>query len=384
MASRVPLLPVAEAEVLAGKAGLDPAWGRINAFRVLLHHPPVAAAIARTLIFLLYRSKVLDRRLRELIIMRIGWRTGADYEWTQHWRIALELGIPEADVLGVRDWQAHGAFGPADRAVLAATDDVLAHGMISDESWAMWTATAPSVEATVEMVAAIGNWRLFSELLHNLDIPLEDGLASWPPDGSAPGTARQVRMDGRIARGGRVPPLRPDETAKRLAAQGMKEAMADRAVWCVLMQHPALAAVISSQLDSLLWNGTLPARLRELLIMRIGWTTGSCYEWTRHWSIATDAGLSPTDLVAVRQWRGGDFDATERAVLTATDETVQQGRISDATWRELEERLPLTDRIELVAAISNWNLFSHLLRSLDVPIEPGIPAWPPDGRAPFG
>ena len=48
----------------------------------------------------------LDPRLRELVIMRIGWLTGCDYEWTQHWRVASRLGVPAEDLLGVRDWQA--------------------------------------------------------------------------------------------------------------------------------------------------------------------------------------------------------------------------------------------------------------------------------------
>ena len=37
-----------------------------------------------------------------------------------------------------------------------------------------------------KLVIAIGNWRLFSALLRSLDVPLEDGVAPWPPDGRAP------------------------------------------------------------------------------------------------------------------------------------------------------------------------------------------------------
>ena len=33
--------------------------------------------------------------------MRIGWRQGSVYEWTQHWRVARMLEIPEDDLLGV-------------------------------------------------------------------------------------------------------------------------------------------------------------------------------------------------------------------------------------------------------------------------------------------
>ncbi len=37
---------------------------------------------------------------------RIGWVTGCDYEWTQHWKIAQDtFSLTAEELLGVRDWQ---------------------------------------------------------------------------------------------------------------------------------------------------------------------------------------------------------------------------------------------------------------------------------------
>ena len=36
--------------------------------------------------------------------------------------------------------------------------------------------------------AAIGAWRMISSILQSLQVPLEEGVASWPPDGRAPGS----------------------------------------------------------------------------------------------------------------------------------------------------------------------------------------------------
>jgi hypothetical protein len=55
--------------------------------------------------------------------MRIGWVTGSAYEWTQHWRVATTAGIPPEDILAVRDWRNSERLTPADRAILAATDE---------------------------------------------------------------------------------------------------------------------------------------------------------------------------------------------------------------------------------------------------------------------
>ena len=36
--------------------------------------------------------------------------------------------------------------------------------------------------------AAIATWRWISQVARTLEIPLEEGVAAWPPDGQSPGT----------------------------------------------------------------------------------------------------------------------------------------------------------------------------------------------------
>ena len=181
---RIPLLDIDEARRRAAQAGIPGHMAELNVFRTLLHNPGVAAAINGMLHQLLWKG-TLDARLRELLIMRIGWSTGAVYEWTQHWHVAVALGIDEADLIAVRDWEHHDGFGPVERAVLAATDETLARGAIGDSTWA---ACAEHLDAAllVELVAVIGNGSLFARLLKSLDVPLDDGMEPWPPDGCGP------------------------------------------------------------------------------------------------------------------------------------------------------------------------------------------------------
>lgn len=161
----------------------------LRVFQVLLHHPKLAKRINDLLAQLLFDAE-LPTRLRELAIMRIGWNTASDYEWTQHWRIALQLGVPEADVLGVRDWRDHAGFDGADRAILAAADDVHATGAIGADAWAACTTHISADPAVLlEAAATLGTWTMVSTLLRSLGVPLEDGVDSWPPDGRAPADA---------------------------------------------------------------------------------------------------------------------------------------------------------------------------------------------------
>lgn len=182
---RVPLLAIAEAKNVADELGIPEAMAELTVFRALLGHPKLAGAVYSLLSTLLWRGR-LDPRLRELLIMRIGWRTGSVYEWTQHWRVALALDVDPDDLLATRDWRATDRLGPAERAVLAAVDETLDAGTIRDETWSACEQHLGDPAVLTEMVVAIGNWRMFSSLLRSLEIPLEDGVAPWPPDGLAP------------------------------------------------------------------------------------------------------------------------------------------------------------------------------------------------------
>ena len=183
---RVPLLPVGEAKAAADEAGVPNYMAELAIFQVLLNHPTLARALNDLLATMLWHGK-LDTRLRELAIMRIGWLTASDYEWTQHWRVALGLGVSADDLVGVQNWQAHSGFGPVERAVLAATDDVVRDGAVSADSWAACERElGPDPAVLIELVTAIGAWRMIASILHSLKVPLEDGVDSWPPDGQPP------------------------------------------------------------------------------------------------------------------------------------------------------------------------------------------------------
>lgn len=188
--ARLPKLPLDEAKAAADEAAVPNYMAELSIFQVLLNHPPLARAINDLLATMLWHG-ALDARLRELAIMRIGWLTACDYEWTQHWRVASRLGVPGDDLLGVRDWRNYAGFGPAERAVLAATDDVVRDGAVSAASWAACEREFDGdTTVLVELVTVIGAWRMVSSILQSLEVPLEDGVSSWPPDGRPPGPKR--------------------------------------------------------------------------------------------------------------------------------------------------------------------------------------------------
>jgi alkylhydroperoxidase family enzyme len=184
MTARVPMVSLERARELGDAMGMPARRTTSEAFRTVANNPGVARVAFGQLMQLLENNK-LDIRLRELMIMRIGWVTGSAYEWTNHWRVATTAGLPPEDILAVRDWQKSDRLGPADRAILAATDESLAGKSISDATWAEIAKHVSDPAQQVEFVIAMGNWLMFSMLFRNLRIPLGEGVQVWPPDGVA-------------------------------------------------------------------------------------------------------------------------------------------------------------------------------------------------------
>ena len=184
MTSRVPMVSSERARELGAAMGLPARRTQSEAFRTVANNPGVARVAFGQLMQLL-ENNTFDTRLRELMIMRIGWVTGSAYEWTQHWRVATTAEIPPEDILAVRDWRNSERLTPADKAILAATDECLGGGSISDATWAEVAKHVADSGQQVEFVIAMGNWMMFSLLFRNLRIPLAEGVRVWPPDGLA-------------------------------------------------------------------------------------------------------------------------------------------------------------------------------------------------------
>lgn len=186
MSPKIETLSTEEAVRRAKEVGVVAPIAELNVFRTLLRHPKLAKVMNDMLLMLLFDGNKLDTRLRELLIMRIGWQTACDYEWTQHWAIALDSNCTEEELLAVKDWKNASCFDDTDKALLAATDELLDAGKISDSTWSALEATLKEPEIIMEICAAVGCWGMVSKLALSAGIELEDGVKSWPPHGEAP------------------------------------------------------------------------------------------------------------------------------------------------------------------------------------------------------
>ena len=181
-----PLRPLGTEETAAAsiEAGLPERLQRVNLLRVALHHPPVARVIG-DVIEALVLSGVLDPRLRELAILRVGWRIGAAYEWGNHYPIARRAGLTDEEITAVREADA-GRLPAAERCVVRLVDEVLDSVAATPATLAEARDLLGDDRALLELVMIPACYRAIGTLLLTFDVPLEEGVAPWPPDGARP------------------------------------------------------------------------------------------------------------------------------------------------------------------------------------------------------
>lgn len=130
--------------------------------------------------------------------------------------------------------------------------------------------------------------------------------------------------------------------------------------------------------EHILRDNTLPPRERELAILRVAWNARSEYEWGLHARLARSLGFSDEDLVNVA--RGGSGNAhwqpQEAAVLDAVDDIMARWEIGDAAWAVLAESFDDRQLIDLIFVTGQFMLVAVTLKSLRVPLEPGIEPLP--------
>jgi 4-carboxymuconolactone decarboxylase len=120
--------------------------------------------------------------------------------------------------------------------------------------------------------------------------------------------------------------------------------------------------------------GSLPGRLRELVILRTAARFDGRYEWAQHIALAEAQGVTPAEVAAVSEGGAGvdavEWSPIERAALRAVDETADEGAVTDTTWDTLADVLRESELIELLMLIGHYLMLTTVLRSLRIPLEP--------------
>jgi 4-carboxymuconolactone decarboxylase len=157
--------------------------------------------------------------------------------------------------------------------------------------------------------------------------------------------------------------------------------LGDNNIFSTLARHEDLFRAWLRLGGFLLGGGVLPARERELLILRTGYNCGSDYEWGQHVRIAEALGMSREEIM--RAAEGPDapgLEGGEQLLLRAADELHERARISDPTWAGLAESHDERALIEITMLVGHYHLVAFALNSLEVELDEGLEGMPGPGR----
>jgi alkylhydroperoxidase family enzyme len=121
----------------------------------------------------------VDRRIRELAILRMGWNCQSVYEFGQHTLFGRDAGLTDAEIYATTRPLAERAWSPVDVAVLHMTDELYVDDCVTDATWVALEAHFTHANV-IELMATALWYRLASALLNACGVQREDTTPGWP------------------------------------------------------------------------------------------------------------------------------------------------------------------------------------------------------------
>jgi alkylhydroperoxidase family enzyme len=136
-----------------------------NAQTVFKHRSRLSTALLHEI--------TLSPKLREIAILRTAKDCRCVYEWTQHVPAAKHVGVTDAQIAAIENWQGAGCFNELERLVLQFTDEVNANVKASRATLeALKRHLSPG--EIIELLIIIGHWRQTATILESTEVDLED------------------------------------------------------------------------------------------------------------------------------------------------------------------------------------------------------------------
>lgn len=119
-------------------------------------------------------------------------------------------------------------------------------------------------------------------------------------------------------------------------------------------------------------RNTLPAREREIVVLRTGYLCRSGYEWAQHCRIGRHAGLSEAELERIKAGPSAEgWTEADRVLLQATDELHADQFVSDETWAAMTRHFDPRQCLDVIYTVGQYTLVSMLLNTVGVQLDEG-------------
>jgi alkylhydroperoxidase family enzyme len=347
-----------------------------NFLKTLVRHPPAVAGLVPLVRYITRQSSIppFDQRLLGL---RIAWLCQSQVIWAEQTAAARAVGLGDLEFKRL----AHGPGAEWDgqgSAVLRAADEIYSQSCVTDVTWTALEA-GYSTRQIVDIIFTVAEYLMLAMLANSFAIQPDARFT----DASVPVTALGRR--GRPERGrpwrltvARLDPVPPEDRTPDQCALLDPGGTGQPAInlFATLVRFPDLYQARAAQSTYIRTASTLSGRVREMLILRMGWLCESEYEWAQHAPIARQEGLSIDQIRNITLGPNAPaWSRLDSALLRASDELFRDDTISDATWTTLAGSYTEPQLIDVVITVAGYRLVSVVLNSIGVQIEPDTKGW---------
>ena len=135
-----------------------------------------------------------------------------------------------------------------------------------------------------------------------------------------------------------------------------------------LLNSPSIASGWEKMLTAVRNRTSVPADLRELVILRVAVINRASFEFEAHAPHARSAGVSEEKIEAVRSWpdQRDLFTSDEQLSLDLADAMTRDIEVPEALMQELRARFDARGVVEMVATVAAYNMVSRFLVALNI------------------
>jgi uncharacterized peroxidase-related enzyme len=142
----------------------------------------------------------------------------------------------------------------------------------------------------------------------------------------------------------------------------------------VMAHRPEIFATMQAHFGAVLNTGTVPTKLKELVIVRTSQVNQTPYCLASHTILARDLGWTDEQLANLADWpQRSDFTPAEKAAMRLAETVTRNANaVSDEQFAELLGFYSEGEIVELLCAIGLFNYFNRFNNALKMePTRPG-------------
>jgi len=359
-------------EQRALQASYQPTFGDGADLRTLLIHPELVKGVLPFANYILAESTLTPRH-RELLILRTVWRARSDYLWAKHQGRGTAVGLTAQEIAAIGG-RPGASFDPFEAALLRAADELHEHSFVTEETWQV-LARRYGVHELMDATFTVAEMTMVAGVVNSLRLDLEKAWTTTERAMPQHSSNREIAVQ--------LPKPRIEPVVLAQATPDIRQMLDPSgsgrniaAVYRTFAQHPKLYAPRQILSEYIRTKSTLSPRVREMLILRIGWRCRSAYEWAAHSPAGRRAGLTDEQIRMLARPGYDGWSPADAALVRAADELFDDDAISDATWAALDGQFDDKQLLDVLITTGGYRMVSMVLNTLGVPAEPNSERFP--------